>query len=228
MAEQGMKIFSGIFKRTYRSLKDEFRKQYRLNQLYMVDKVDLGDLEISPDDYNGSSKDIRPAADPNMISDSQRMVQAQMLQQRANPMLGYNMREVEQTLLRSWKIPEEEIVRILPDPKGPDAVKPPTPPKIQEAQVKVEGKLKEVQIKAQIESGKLQLAAQLNQAKIDKLQAESLKILEEADTVQAKMQIAAIDAQIGMARQHQEHLLKTVALLHEMSLTDNQSKGETE
>jgi chaperonin GroES len=225
MAEQGMKIFSGIFKRTYRSLKDEFRKQYRLNQLYMVDKVDLGDLEISPDDYNGSSKDIRPAADPNMISDSQRMVQAQMLQQRANPMLGYNMRETELILLRSWKIPEEDIVRVLPDPKGPDAVKPPTPPKIQEAQVKVEGKLKEVQIKAQIESGKLQLASQLNQAKIDKLQAESLKILEEADTVQAKMQIAAIDAQIGMARQHQEHLLKTVALLHEMSMAEKDSNN---
>ena len=36
MAEQGMKIFSGIFKRTYRSLRDEFRKQYRLNHLYLT------------------------------------------------------------------------------------------------------------------------------------------------------------------------------------------------
>lgn len=222
MAEQGMKIFSGIFKRTYRSMKEEFRKLYRLNQLYLNSKVDLGDLVITPEDYEGDVKNIRPAADPNMISDSQRIMQAQFIQQRANPMLGYSMREVEMILLRAWKIPEEEIVRILPDPKGPDAVKPPTPPKVQEAQMKIEGKLKEVQIKAQISAAELQMEAQLNQAKIDLLQAEALLKLEQADSEQAKVQIAAINAQIGMAKQHQSHLLQSIELLHKIAVSKSE------
>ena len=75
MAEQGMKIFSGIFKRTYRSLKDEFRKLYRLNQLYLVGiedyNSDTGQNFIDADDFKGPVSDVRPAADPNIVSDVQ-------------------------------------------------------------------------------------------------------------------------------------------------------------
>jgi len=35
MIEQGMKVFSSIYKRVYRSLKSEYKKLYRLNRLYM-------------------------------------------------------------------------------------------------------------------------------------------------------------------------------------------------
>ena len=41
MAEQGMKIFNGIYKRTYRSLKLEFRKIYRLNQINVTNTLNL-------------------------------------------------------------------------------------------------------------------------------------------------------------------------------------------
>ncbi len=113
MAEQGMKIFSGIFKRTYRSLKEEFRKLYRLNQLYLDEKVQIGDLQVTAEDYNGDVRDIVPAADPNMVSDSQRILQAQQLMSVANPMLGYNMREVHKRVLEAWRI--EDIDTIFPD-----------------------------------------------------------------------------------------------------------------
>jgi len=225
MAEQGMKIFSGIFKRTYRSMKEEFRKLYRLNQLYITEKVKIGDLVILPDDYNGDPNDIRPAADPNMTSDSQRMIQAQFVQSRANPMLGYNMREVELSLLRSWKVPEEEITRILPDPNGPNKVPPFIPPKIQEAQLKAQAKLKEVSIKAQVEMAKLMEASKLNQAKIDQLQAQALLTLQQADSDAAKVEIAAIDAQIGAAKQHQEGLLRAIEVLHKVSMSAMESDG---
>jgi chaperonin GroES len=227
MAEQGQKIFSGIFKRTYRSLKEEFRKLYRLNQLYFDKRLDLGDLVVLPEDYTADSKNIRPAADPNMVTDSQKLTQANMVMQRANPMLGYNIREVELYLLRSWKIPEEELVRLLPDPQSPDFKPPPILPKIQEAQIKVQGKLKEVQMKAAIESAKLEIVAKESQAKIDKLQAEALKLLEEADSESAKVQIAAINAQIGAQKAHQDHLLEVAKLLHEIAQAkeDNKDNG---
>ena len=231
MAEQGMKIFSGIFKRTYRSLKEEYRKLYRLNQLYMFRPSTVGSIKISPEDYQGSVKNIMPGADPNMVTDSQRVMQGNQIAQRANPMLGYNMREVEMMLLRTWKINEDDIMKILPDPKGPNAVKPPVPPKIQEAQMKIQGKMQEVQMKAQIEAAKLEMQAQLNQAKITQLEADALVKLSKADTEDKKVEIAAINAQIGAAKTHQEHLLKTVELLHEMARakvedSDNSGAGE--
>ena len=223
MAEQGMKIFSGIFKRTYRSLKEEFRKLYRLNQLYLTEPMTVGNFTITPEDYVEDPKNIMPAADPNLVTDSQRMVQAQFIQQRANPMLGYNMREVEQMLLRTWKVPEEEIMKLLPDPKGPNAVQTPTPPKMAEAQIKAQTKMQEVKMKMQLEATKLQMEAQLNQAKIDQMQADALLKLKQADNETAKVEIAALNAQIGMAKQHQDHILRSIELLHEMTLAKEES-----
>jgi len=121
MAEQGMKIFSGIFKRTYRSLKQEFRKQYRLNQLYFDTPVSFGDVTITLEDYSGNSKNILPAADPHMISDSQRVNQAGMLSQLAANSPGYDMYQVQKRVLEAWRV--TDIEQVLPDPKGPNAIK---------------------------------------------------------------------------------------------------------
>jgi hypothetical protein len=227
MAEQGMKIFSGIFKRTYRSLKSEFRKLYRLNQLYINKPVKVAGMMITPEDYEDTEKSIIPAADPNMVTDSQRYVQAQYLLQRANPALGYNMREVEQTLLRTWKLSEEDISRILPDPQGPNAIKPPVPPQIQEAQIKAQTKMQEVQMKMKLESAKLQMEAQLNQAKISQMEADAIMKLSKADNEDAKVEIAAINAQIGAAKQHQDHLLRTIELLHEMNIAEEEKNANS-
>lgn len=226
MAEQGMKIFSGIFKRTYRSMKSEFRKMYRLNQLYINETIKLGDSEISPEDYRGDAKAICPAADPNMVTDSQRMLQSQYLQQRANPMLGYNMRESELFLLRSWRVPEETITTMLPDPKGPNALPPFVPPKVQEIKAKNEGALEKTKLEAQVEGAKLQIVAQESQAKIEKLHAEATKLLKEADSEQAKIQIAAINAAIGSEKAHREHILKAVELIHNMAQSEKEGDKE--
>ena len=86
-------------------------------------------------------------------------------------------------------------------------------------------------MKAQIEAAKLEMQAQLNQAKITQLEADALVKLAKADTEDKKVEIAAINAQIGAAKTHQEHLLKTVELLHEMARakvedSDNSGAGE--
>src|SRR3990167_8152825 len=120
MAEQGMKVFSGIFKRTYRSLKQEFKKLYRLNQLYMNENAQLGSIKILVDDYNADATSIVPAADPHMISDSQKVAQSGMLMQLAGSSSGFNMYEVQKRVLQAWKVGDIDI--LLPDPKGPNAI----------------------------------------------------------------------------------------------------------
>jgi chaperonin GroES len=138
MAEQGQKIFSGIFKRTYRSLAQEFKKLYRLNQLYMDDDTfqsDLGDFNIFADDYNGPSSDIKPAADPNIVSDSQRVHQAQAIMAIAGP--DMNMYNVKKKYLEAIKVTNIEMY--LPDPKGPNAIPPKPDVKVQIEQMKLQG-----------------------------------------------------------------------------------------
>lgn len=80
--EQGMKVFTAIYKRTWRALVKEFKKLFRLNSLYEenFEKAKLVlDEEISKEDYNIKSYDVCPTADPTAVSTTQKMLKAQAL-----------------------------------------------------------------------------------------------------------------------------------------------------
>lgn len=233
MAEQGMKIFSGIFKRTYRSLKDEFKKLYRLNQLYMqgVQEYDgeTGNNFIDAEDYNGSASDVRPSADPNIVSDSQRMMQSQAMLAIAGP--DMNMYEVKRNYLKALKV--TNIDAVLPDPKGPNAIKPGPSEKVQIEMMRQQAKAADSQLQAKLTVMKLAQQVELQQAKIHKLEADAILAIEQAGGIKTGHEIAMIDAQIGAARSHHQGLLdamKTVMQLEkhmtEMSAPPEQSKME--
>ena len=222
MAEQGMKIFSGIFKRTYRSLKQEFRKLYRLNQLYLEDEVDFqsdkGEFNISADDYNGPVSDISPSADPNIISDSQKMQQAQAILQLATTTPGVNIRQAQIMYAKAWKVAELES--LLPDPKGPNAIKPAVPEKLQVEQMKSQIKQADQQLQMKLGVLKLMDTAKLNEAKIHKLEAEALLALEEAGGVRTGQEIQLINSQIAAMKAKNEGIMSSVELM--MKLTEGE------
>jgi len=220
MAEQGMKIFSGIFKRTYRSLKSEFRKLYRLNQLYMVDDFNLGSLTIPVSDYNNSNKAIVPAADPNMVTDAQRVSQTSTMLTMAQQGGGFNMYEVQKRMLQALKV--EDIESVLPDPKGPNAIKTPPHYKVQEAQVKAEAKMQEVQSKMQIAMAEMQQEADLNAAKIAELEAKAIKARVEAAGVDAGHQIAKLQLELQARKQKQDGIMGSLKLMKEIQKEKNQ------
>jgi len=218
MAEQGMKIFSGIFKRTYRSLKDEFRKLYRLNQLYLEGvedyNSDQGQNFIAADDFLGPVSDVRPAADPNIVSDTQRIQQAQAVLQLATTTPGMNMYEAQKSYLKAMKV--NNIEQLLPDPRGPNAIKPGPSEKIQIEQMKMQAKQAQMQIDLKLSVAKLLQQAELQQAKIHKLEAEAILAVEQAGGIRTGHDIAMLDAQIGAARAKQEGIqdsIKTVMAL---------------
>ena len=218
MAEQGMKIFSGIFKRTYRSLKDEFRKLYRLNQLYLQGiedyNSDTGQNFIAAEDYSGPVSDVRPSADPNIVSDTQRIQQASALLQLATTTPGMNMYEVQKNYLKAMKV--SNIEQLLPDPKGPNAIKQGPSEKVQIEMMKQQAKAQEFQAEMQLAVAKLMQQAELQQAKIHKLEADAILAVEQAGGVSTGHDIAMLDAQIGAARAKQEGIqdsLKTVMAL---------------
>lgn len=223
MAEQGMKIFSGIFKRTYRSLRDEFRKMYRLNQLYLDDKVEymsdaVGIGIIKYDDYRGDVSDVRPTADPHIVSDSQRAMQATMLTQRASQVQGYNTYEVEKAFLKSLRV--SNIDQVFPDPKGPNAVPPAVNPKIQIEQIKAQSKQASDELQFKLGLMQLMQQAEESQAKVHKLEAEALMIFKQAQDADKQHKLNEINTMIGLAKERRETILSSINTMSKVFLSN--------
>lgn len=93
MIEQGLKVFTAIYKRIYRALKDEFKLLFELNARHIDEKAyyTFNDEQevVEASDYDLSSMDICPVADPKMVTDMQRSARAQVLMQIGqDPALG--------------------------------------------------------------------------------------------------------------------------------------------
>jgi chaperonin GroES len=224
MVEQGGKIFSGIYKRVYRSLKEELKKLYRLNQLFLEEDVHYLSLStgegamISHDDYLTGSVHVIPEADPTIAGDGQKVTQAMALKQAAQSTPGYSLPAVERRFLKAIKI--QNMEEVYPDPKGPNAIQPQPNMKLVIEQGKQQIKQQELQLAAkQFEFDvmttkfELQQEVELQQAKIMKLQAETMKLLAEAKGVDTGHSIALINAQIGAERSHKESLLKALEIM---------------
>ena len=214
--EQGMKVFNGIYKRTWRAMKEEFQKLYRLNQLYLpsepVEFEYNNELSfVLPDDYSMDMKLVKPAADPNVVSDSQRQMQAQAVLQLATSTGGFNMYEVQKRYLDALKV--SAIDQILPDPKGPNAIKPGPSEKMQIEKMKNDERQMNHQLRFKLGIAKLMQEAELQQAKITELQAKAVLELEQADGVKSGHAIAMLEAQIGAKREHVDGILKSIEMM---------------
>lgn len=211
MAEQGMKVFAGIFKRIYRSLNEELRKVYRLNQLYLPPEYKFSGNAVLASDYASASTDLRPAADPYVVSDVQRVMQAETLKQTALTVPGFDTYKVMRRYLEALKIPN--IEEVLPDPKGPNAIQSGPDVKVQVEQIKAQERKLSLETKFKLGVMKLQQEAEVNRAKILKMEADAAKALEEAGGVRAGHDIAMLQTQLGAAKAHQEGILKSIELM---------------
>ena len=82
LVEQGLKVFTSIWKRIHRSLKAELDKCYRLNRIYLEQQKTyrIGDQwkEITRQDYAVGSG-VEPVSDKNMVADVQKLSRAEFL-----------------------------------------------------------------------------------------------------------------------------------------------------
>jgi len=218
VAEEGKKVFNGIFKRTYRSLKQEFRKLYRLNQLHINENMtfiseatDKGIILVQ--DYEGDSSDVRPSADPSITSDALRVQQAMAVQAAVQAAPGlYNRYEAEYAFLKALKV--TNIDKLLPDPNGPNAIQPPPNPKLQIEQMKLQAKQASDQLTMKVALLKLMGEAELNQAQIQKLEAEIEEIRIGIVTEGERMRIQEINMQIGLQRERREGVMNAIKTMN--------------
>lgn len=122
--EQGLKVFSSIYKRMHRSMKKEFKKLYRLNSIYLppasyfqvLDVGEEGAAQIFQMDYDLNGVNIVPQADPNVASESQRLVKAQALLELVQ--LGtVNPQVVTQRILEAQDQPGIAQLMQIPQPQ---------------------------------------------------------------------------------------------------------------
>ena len=218
MAEQGMKVFNGIFKRTHRSLKQEFRKLYRLNQIFVSENTpyvsDLtGSGMVLASDYEGPVTDVMPTSDPSITSEAQRINQASAIASRVAATPGlYNRYEAEYAFLKALKV--TNIDKLLPDPNGPNAIPAPVNPKLQIEQMKLQAKQASDQLTMKIALLKLMGEAELDQAQIQKLQAEVEEIKIGIVTEGERMRIQEINMQIGLQRERREGVMNAIKTMN--------------
>lgn len=227
MAEQGMKIYSSIFKRVWRGMKEEFKKLYILNGLYMpLSGGGYGDGRSAlREDYLGNPDDICPAADPNVTSDAMAYNQITAVKQSAASTPGYDSDEVERLFLRSLKV--DSIDKIFP---GSKKLPPGVHPKVQIAQLQVEVKKLELKADAHKFVAQLQVDMQLNNAEILKLQADAMKALADIQGDQRDREVNALNAAIGALKVRNEIIARKVELLlqgmeHDRETADGEGMG---
>ena len=225
MVEQGEKIYSAIFKRIWRSMKEEFKKIYIVNSIYLPDSTIFGEegKKILREDYLGDPARVSPVADPNAISKSQRVQEAMMIKQIAMTTPGYDLQAVERNFLKAANVEGWEALY-----PGPDKVQPLKNPKVQIEEMKLEAKKMDMKLKEQMFAAELMEQRRLNAAKILQLEAQAAKLMEEAGGVQAGHQLAAFDAAIGALKVHNDMLKsKADTMLKAMEMDQNASDRQT-
>lgn len=169
MIEQGMKVYSAIFKRIYRSLREELKILYRLNGEYLPEEVYVNILDeplaVARSDYEAEGVDIAPAADPTMATDVQKAAKSQILLQYAEWPEANRAAIMRKTLIDAGFTDAEDYIN--PPQEGP------TPEQLQEL------------AKLNIEKGKLDLSRWQAIVKNMDTLANALKKIAEADDLGA-------------------------------------------
>ena len=182
LIEQGQKVFSAIYKRVHRSLKQEFKKLYRLNKLYLQpeDYYRFQDKQepIYLEDYQGDDTDVAPVSDPTLVSDAQELTRAEALMKFVgDPFI--NQIELRRKYLKALKEPDIESLLVKEPPE------PPADPKM-------------IKIQADIEKQKTDAAAQHVEttAKVERMIAEMDQLAAKTAEIEANtiLKIAQAEA----------------------------------
>ena len=224
--EQGMKVFTAVYKRVYRALTSEFRKIYLLNRMYMnpEEEVSVLDFPMEQSDYNGPEDDIYPGADPTAVSSQEKQAKVQAIMQLLQ--LGtIDPMAVTKLYLEAYEIPNAESYIKQPQPPAPD-------PKMEAIKAKAQVDQQKAQIDMQVAQHKLQLEAaskeqemQMKQAQLQQeLEAKKMQAVLDAQLAQAsaqsKIQIGQQEAQAKMGQQAQQSKLNmiTQSLSHQQQM----------
>lgn len=115
LIEQGTMVFTAIYKRIYQSLKDEFKKLYRLNRIYLAQEQGKEQLAEA---YRATQFNIIPIADPQDATNTQKIAKANLLMQLKGQ--GLNDAVITRRYLEALGIDDiQEVMTVPPQPPPP-------------------------------------------------------------------------------------------------------------
>ena len=200
--EQGMKVFTAIYKRVFRSMTQEFRKLYQLNKTYLnpETEVEFSDEPMPKSDFDGPENDILPAADPASVSAQEKQAKATAVMQLL-PLGTVDPVWATQQYFEAFEIPGGERGIRTPEPK-PD----PEAEKIKlEAQIESQEASQRIQGEAQKQ--KIREAEAASKAREEKVRSD-MKIKNEAILGSLKVRNALQEGGVKRLTAAQQHAQK--------------------
>ena len=215
--DQGMKLFTAIYKRIYRALQKEYTKLYRLNAIYLEPQKEIAVLDepIQKTDYETTSFDIMPAADPTAFSQTQKLMKAQGLAEML-PLGTLNPMKVTERILDAQEQPNWQELIMPPQPKGPS-------PEEVKAQMDQQAALQKAQLEQQKAQAKMENDAR--KAELDQMtkQAQAAMAAQEKQMeMQHRARMAELEAAIAQIKANQD--LKYNAAKHAQDLQNAKEK----
>lgn len=209
MVQEGQRIYSAVFKRIWRAMKEEFKKDFIINGLYMPRRKSFGQgLIVLREDFLANPDEVTPSADPNITSDSMMITQAQMLKQSAMSTPGYNMDEVERRYLKAIKVDNIDV--LFPGVAKTGA---PKDVKLQIAELKHQGDQAWLAFEQAKTAAELMQAQRMLSAEIAKIEAEiSIMQQDSAGDVEDR-KINAMNTALGFLKAHDESLRSKIELM---------------
>lgn len=204
--EQGMKVFTAVYKRIFRSLASEFKKIYEINHVYLNPNTyeNVINTTIGPDDFSMVDYDICPGADPTAVSMTEKLMKAQgLLELLPTGML--NPVEVVKRVLEAQEQPNWEQ---LLNPQVAQTGQPPEP--------QPDPKLMEMQMKGQMEQQKMQQQAAMAQRK-GELEARDKAV---------QLAMKAQEHQMDMAHKERMARLQQAEAIHKQRIFSAQAQAD--
>lgn len=221
--EQGLKVFTAIYKRVYRALGKEYDKLFRLNSIYADDKVYFtinepqgpSGQEVYKTDYNQDNVTVKPNADPNIVSSAQKLMKIQAMGSLLQ--LG-TIQPIEYTKRYLEAIEAENISTLI-------NMQPPPNPEQQKMQGEMMIKQQDAELKKQIEVLKLQMDKQKNDME---LQFKAVELQMKEREMGMKLQHQAVSHQLDMKAAHETHAMEmqTTKQSHDLQMKTQQEKHD--
>jgi len=227
--EQGMKVFTAVYKRVYRALTSEYKKLFKLNSLYLDQGQyqNVLDEQVSLQDFDDKTYSICPNADPSTPTQTEKLMKAQALMELL-PIGILDPLEVVKRILDAQEQPSPERL-FNQQIQQTGQFQPPPDPKAQEIQMKAEAEQGKAALKQQelvFKSEMQQRDQQFQQAMEAQRQEQELKfkaISAQLDAV-IKLQEARV-ATVASAQQHQQKIVQGAQQhVQKMEQTKEQAK----
>jgi chaperonin GroES len=199
--EQGMKVFTAVYKRIFRSLAEEFDKLYDLNHMYLDPQkyIEVLDITVDPSDFDRSKCDIEPGADPTAISQTEKLLKAQGLMELLQGAQGIlDPIKVFERILDAQEQPNWQELFSQQVQQTGQVPPPPPDPKILAIQAKQQAEQQKSALQQQAQQQAQELATR------DKSQQMMQAQQEHEMNMQMEAQKAGLDGQIKMQKANVE------------------------